>query len=76
MAELVTAGKVGHLALSEAAPEMIRRAHAAHPITALQTEYSVWSREPEAVILPVVRARHLVRGVCPDRPRLPGRPVQ
>jgi aryl-alcohol dehydrogenase-like predicted oxidoreductase len=55
MAELVTAGKVGYLALSEAAPETIRRAHAVHPITALQTEYSVWSREPEAEILPVVR---------------------
>ena len=55
MAELVTAGKVGHLALSEAAPETIRRAHAVYPITALQTEYSVWSREPEAEILPVVR---------------------
>jgi aryl-alcohol dehydrogenase-like predicted oxidoreductase len=55
MAELVTAGKVGYLALSEAAPATIRRAHAVHPITALQTEYSVWSREPEAEILPVVR---------------------
>jgi len=55
MAELVAAGKAGHLALSEAAPETIRRAHAVHPITALQTEYSVWSREPEAEILPVVR---------------------
>jgi aryl-alcohol dehydrogenase-like predicted oxidoreductase len=50
MAELVAAGKVGHLALSEAAPETIRRAHAVHPITALQTEYSLWSREPEAEI--------------------------
>ena len=55
MAELVAAGKVGHLGLSEAAPDTIRRAHAVHPITALQTEYSVWSREPEAEILPVVR---------------------
>ena len=55
MAELVAAGKVGHLGLSEAAPETIRRAHAVHPITALQTEYSLWSREPEAEILPVVR---------------------
>jgi aryl-alcohol dehydrogenase-like predicted oxidoreductase len=55
MAELVSAGKVGHLALSEAAPETIRRAHAVHPITALQTEYSLWSRDPEAGILSVVR---------------------
>jgi aryl-alcohol dehydrogenase-like predicted oxidoreductase len=55
MAELVTAGKVGHLALSEAAPATIRRAHAVHPITALQTEYSLWSREPEAELLPVLR---------------------
>jgi aryl-alcohol dehydrogenase-like predicted oxidoreductase len=55
MAELVSAGKVGHLGLSEAAPDTIRRAHAVHPITALQTEYSLWSREPETEILPVVR---------------------
>ena len=55
MAELVRAGKVGHLGLSEAAPDTIRRAHAVHPLTALQTEYSVWSREPEQEILPVVR---------------------
>lgn len=55
MAELVRAGKVRHLGLSEAAPATIRRAHAVHPIAALQTEYSVWSREPEAEILPAVR---------------------
>jgi aryl-alcohol dehydrogenase-like predicted oxidoreductase len=55
MAELVQAGKVRHLGLSEAAPETIRRAHAVHPITALQTEYSLWSREPEAEILPTTR---------------------
>jgi aryl-alcohol dehydrogenase-like predicted oxidoreductase len=55
MAELVTAGKVRHLGLSEAAPETIRRAHAVHPISALQTEYSLWSRDPEAEILPTVR---------------------
>ena len=55
MAELVAAGKVGHLGLSEAAPETIRRAHATHPITALQTEYSLWSRDPESEILPTVR---------------------
>lgn len=47
MAELVRAGKVRHLGLSEAAPETIRRAHAVHPITALQTEYSLWTREVE-----------------------------
>ena len=55
MKELVEAGKVRYLGLSEAAPETIRRAHAVHPITALQTEYSIWSREPEAEILPTIR---------------------
>lgn len=55
MADLVRAGKVRHLGLSEAAPQTIRRAHAVHPITALQTEYSLWSRDPEDEILPVVR---------------------
>lgn len=55
MAELVRAGKVRYLGLSEAAPATIRRAHAVHPITALQTEYSLWSREPEDEILPTVR---------------------
>ncbi len=48
MAELVAAGKIHHLGLSEAAPETIRRAHATHPITALQTEWSLWTRDPEA----------------------------
>jgi aryl-alcohol dehydrogenase-like predicted oxidoreductase len=47
MAELVEAGKVRHLGLSEAAPDTIRRAHAVHPITALQSEYSLWTRDPE-----------------------------
>jgi len=47
MAELVAAGRVRHLGLSEAAPETIRRAHAVHPITALQTEWSLWTRDPE-----------------------------
>lgn len=56
MAALVRQGKVRYLGLSEAAPETIRRAHAVHPITALQTEYSLWSRDPEAEILPTVRA--------------------
>jgi aryl-alcohol dehydrogenase-like predicted oxidoreductase len=55
MAELVEQGKVAHLGLSEAAPETIRRAHATHPIAALQTEYSLWSRDPEDEILPTVR---------------------
>jgi aryl-alcohol dehydrogenase-like predicted oxidoreductase len=55
MGELVEAGKVAHLGLSEAAPETIRRAQATHPIAALQTEYSLWSRDPEDEILPTVR---------------------
>jgi aryl-alcohol dehydrogenase-like predicted oxidoreductase len=55
MGELVQAGKVRYLGLSEAAPATIRRAHAVHPITALQTEYSVWSRDPEAEIIPTLR---------------------
>ena len=55
MGELVAAGKVRYLGLSEAAPETIRRAHAVHPISALQTEYSVWSRDPEEEILPTLR---------------------
>jgi aryl-alcohol dehydrogenase-like predicted oxidoreductase len=55
MGELVEQGKVRHLGLSEAAPETIRRAHATHPITALQTEYSLWSRDPEDEILPTLR---------------------
>lgn len=55
MAELVSEGKVRYLGLSEAAPETIRRAHAVHPIAALQTEYSLWSRDVEEEILPTVR---------------------
>lgn len=55
MADLVAAGKVKYLGLSEAAPETVRRAHAVHPISALQTEYSLWSRDPEDEILPTVR---------------------
>jgi aryl-alcohol dehydrogenase-like predicted oxidoreductase len=55
MAEMVAAGKVRHLGLSEASPETIRRAHAVHPIAALQTEYSLWQRHVEAEILPAVR---------------------
>jgi aryl-alcohol dehydrogenase-like predicted oxidoreductase len=55
MADLVKAGKVRYLGLSEAAPATIRRAHAVHPIAALQTEYSLWSREPEEELLPTCR---------------------
>jgi aryl-alcohol dehydrogenase-like predicted oxidoreductase len=55
MAELVKAGKVKYLGLSEASPATIRRAHKVHPITALQTEYSLWERHPEKEILPTVR---------------------
>lgn len=54
MAELVHAGKVRHLGLSEAGADTIRRAHAVHPITALQTEYSLWEREPEAKVFPLL----------------------
>jgi aryl-alcohol dehydrogenase-like predicted oxidoreductase len=55
MAELVEAGKVRYLGLSEAAPSTVRRAHAVHPITALQSEYSLWTRDPEDGVLPTVR---------------------
>lgn len=55
MAELVRAGKVRYLGMSEAAPATIRRAHAVHPISALQTEYSLWTRDPEDEILPTTR---------------------
>jgi aryl-alcohol dehydrogenase-like predicted oxidoreductase len=55
MAELVEQGKVRYLGLSEAAPETIRRAHQVHPISALQSEYSLWSRDPEGSILPTLR---------------------
>ncbi|MGL6339074.1 MAG: aldo/keto reductase [Waterburya sp.] len=55
MSELVTQGKVRYLGLSEAAPNTIRRAHKVHPISALQSEYSLWSRDPEAEILPTLR---------------------
>ncbi|MEU0255490.1 aldo/keto reductase [Streptomyces sp. NPDC006184] len=55
LAELVTEGKVRHIGLSEAGPETIRRAHAVHPVSALQTEYSLWTRDVEAEILPLLR---------------------
>jgi aryl-alcohol dehydrogenase-like predicted oxidoreductase len=55
MGELVDEGKVRHIGLSEAAPDTIRRAHATRPITALQTEYSLWTRDVEEEILPACR---------------------
>jgi aryl-alcohol dehydrogenase-like predicted oxidoreductase len=55
LAELIAEGKILNYGLSEAAPATIRRAHAVHPVAALQTEYSLWSRDPEAEILPLVR---------------------
>lgn len=55
LAELVAEGKIRHIGLSEAGPDTIRRAHAVHPITALQTEYSLWTRDPEDRALPVLR---------------------
>jgi aryl-alcohol dehydrogenase-like predicted oxidoreductase len=55
MAELVREGKVRYLGLSEAGPRTLRRAHAVHPIAAVQTEYSLWSRDPEDAVLPVCR---------------------
>jgi aryl-alcohol dehydrogenase-like predicted oxidoreductase len=66
MSELVEAGKVRHLGLSEAAPETIRRAHAVHPITALQTEYSLFTRDLEDEILPTIR--ELGIGLVPYSP--------
>jgi aryl-alcohol dehydrogenase-like predicted oxidoreductase len=55
LSDLVTEGKVRYIGLSEAAPETIRRAHAVHPVTAVETEYSLWTRDPEAQVLPLVR---------------------
>jgi aryl-alcohol dehydrogenase-like predicted oxidoreductase len=55
LAELVAEGKVRHIGLSEARAETIRRAHAVHPVTALQSEYSLWTRDPEPKVLPVLR---------------------
>ena len=66
MGELVAAGKVRFLGLSEAAPDTIRRAHATHPISALQSEYSIWARELEAEILPTLR--ELGIGLVPYSP--------
>jgi aryl-alcohol dehydrogenase-like predicted oxidoreductase len=55
LAELVTAGKIGNVGLSEAGPTTIRRANAVHPVTAVQSEYSLWTRDPETTVLPVLR---------------------
>jgi aryl-alcohol dehydrogenase-like predicted oxidoreductase len=66
MAELVSAGKVRHLGLSEAAPETIRRAHDVHPISAIQNEWSLWSRDLEDDVVPTVR--ELGIGVVPYSP--------
>jgi aryl-alcohol dehydrogenase-like predicted oxidoreductase len=55
LAELVAEGTVRHIGLSEAGPDTIRRAHAVHPVAALQTEYSLWTRDPEAELLPLLR---------------------
>ncbi|SEP48465.1 aldo/keto reductase [Amycolatopsis saalfeldensis] len=66
LAELVAAGKVRHLGLSEAGADTIRRAHAVHPITALQSEYSLWTRDPEPEILPLLRELNI--GFVPYSP--------
>ena len=55
LSELIAEGKISHYGLSEAAPSTIRRAHAVHPVTVLQTEYSLWSRDPETELLPLLR---------------------
>jgi len=66
VAELIAEGKVRHIGLSEASPATIRRAHAVHPITALQTEYSLWTRDVEAEILPLLRELNI--GFVPYSP--------
>jgi aryl-alcohol dehydrogenase-like predicted oxidoreductase len=66
LAELVTQGKVRYIGLSEAGPATIRRAHAVHPVAAVQSEYSLWTRDPEADVLPVLR--ELGIGLVPYSP--------
>ncbi|MFK0191102.1 aldo/keto reductase [Kitasatospora sp. NPDC090308] len=66
LAELVAEGKIGHIGLSEAGPETIRRAHAVHPITAVQSEYSLFTRDPEARVLPALRELNI--GFVPFSP--------
>jgi aryl-alcohol dehydrogenase-like predicted oxidoreductase len=66
LAELVGEGKVGHIGLSAAGVDTIRRAHAVYPITALQSEYSLWTRDPESAVLPLLRELHI--GFVPYAP--------
>ncbi len=66
LGDLVSEGKIRHIGMSEAAPATIRRAHAVHPITALQSEYSLWTRDPEAEVLPTLR--ELGIGLVPYSP--------
>lgn len=66
LADLVTQGKVRYIGLSEAGPATIRRAHAVHPVAAVQSEYSLWTRDPEAEVLPVLR--ELGIGLVPYSP--------
>ena len=66
LSELVSAGKILHIGLSEAAATTIRRAHAVHPVAAVQTEYSLWTRDPEAEVLPTLRALGI--GLVPYSP--------
>jgi aryl-alcohol dehydrogenase-like predicted oxidoreductase len=66
LAELVTEGKVRHIGLSEAGPETIRRAHAVHPVAAVQSEYSLWTRDPQARVLPLLRELNI--GFVPFSP--------
>ncbi|WNV85513.1 aldo/keto reductase [Umezawaea sp. Da 62-37] len=66
LADLVTEGKIRHIGLSEAGPDTIRRAHAVHPITAVQSEYSLFTRDPEARVLPVLRELNI--GFVPFSP--------
>ncbi|WP_035805682.1 aldo/keto reductase [Kitasatospora mediocidica] len=66
LAELVAQGKIGHIGLSEAGPETIRRAHSVHPVTAVQSEYSLFTRDPEARVLPVLRELNI--GFVPFSP--------
>ncbi|MFD7733931.1 aldo/keto reductase [Kitasatospora phosalacinea] len=66
LAELVTEGKIRHIGLSEAGPDTIRRAHAVHPVTAVQSEYSLFTRDPEAHVLPTLRELNI--GFVPFSP--------
>ena len=77
MARLKDEGKIRYLGLSEAAPQTIRRAHSTHPITAVQTELSLWSRDAEAEVhSDGARAGHRLCRIFAARPRFPDRPVQ